>query len=303
MAYRPQNTCPRCGYTWHPRGHNVSLRCPNCGCRDVKVVTIPCGMLLAASGGLVLIGFFAVCCLGLFGVGGGQQRARDDGPGVADNTDHRPRQEQTGDPDVPPRPEPKDPAGTPTLTDQPVPPAQPRPQRVPSSPPPLPEAPSPRTVHPLPPPVGGWSSDWQRIGAVQVRIRAVGVARARLIDSAGRRSDSPHPQLVIWLELQNMSPDRPREYRRWQPVTDGECTLYLPTDSPVGVPRFPGDSRVELPGEFKQALEPGGPPVPEVVVFEVPPDWPEKLTLRLDARRVEERFAYRFEIPRSAWKR
>ena len=34
-TYRPKNECDRCGYTWHPRGKNRSLRCPSCGCRDV----------------------------------------------------------------------------------------------------------------------------------------------------------------------------------------------------------------------------------------------------------------------------
>lgn len=35
MTYRPKNECHRCNYTWHPRGKNRSLKCPNCGCRDI----------------------------------------------------------------------------------------------------------------------------------------------------------------------------------------------------------------------------------------------------------------------------
>ena len=34
-TYRPKNECHRCGYTWHPRGKNRSLRCPSCGGRNV----------------------------------------------------------------------------------------------------------------------------------------------------------------------------------------------------------------------------------------------------------------------------
>lgn len=30
-TYRMQNMCWNCWYTWYPRGHNFSLRCPNCG--------------------------------------------------------------------------------------------------------------------------------------------------------------------------------------------------------------------------------------------------------------------------------
>lgn len=36
---RPQNRCSQCGYTWHPRGKNLSLRCPKCGHKDVKIVS------------------------------------------------------------------------------------------------------------------------------------------------------------------------------------------------------------------------------------------------------------------------
>ena len=30
---RPQNNCANCGYTWFPRGHNLSTKCPNCGAK------------------------------------------------------------------------------------------------------------------------------------------------------------------------------------------------------------------------------------------------------------------------------
>lgn len=34
---RPQNACRRCGYTWYPRGKDVSRSCPGCGSRDVEL--------------------------------------------------------------------------------------------------------------------------------------------------------------------------------------------------------------------------------------------------------------------------
>jgi len=49
---RPQNRCSKCGYTWHPRGKNLSLKCPKCGHKDVKVVS---GTAAAAIG---LLGWF-----------------------------------------------------------------------------------------------------------------------------------------------------------------------------------------------------------------------------------------------------
>ena len=36
---RPINECEDCGYTWHPRGKNVSLHCPNCRSTDISYYT------------------------------------------------------------------------------------------------------------------------------------------------------------------------------------------------------------------------------------------------------------------------
>src|SRR4051812_2960521 len=33
---RPANRCSSCGHTWHPRGHNLSRRCPECGKSSVS---------------------------------------------------------------------------------------------------------------------------------------------------------------------------------------------------------------------------------------------------------------------------
>ena len=31
---RNLNECQSCGYTWYPRGHNISIKCPNCESSD-----------------------------------------------------------------------------------------------------------------------------------------------------------------------------------------------------------------------------------------------------------------------------
>ena len=33
---RPLNECEDCGYTWHPRGKNISLVCPHCRSTDIS---------------------------------------------------------------------------------------------------------------------------------------------------------------------------------------------------------------------------------------------------------------------------
>jgi hypothetical protein len=54
---RPQNYYRFCGYSWYPRGKNVSACCPRCGSREVELVLEGClravGYVLAAP--LVLI--------------------------------------------------------------------------------------------------------------------------------------------------------------------------------------------------------------------------------------------------------
>ena len=33
-----RNICEKCQYTWYPKGHDVSLKCPSCGSSQVKVL-------------------------------------------------------------------------------------------------------------------------------------------------------------------------------------------------------------------------------------------------------------------------
>lgn len=37
---RPQNKCGSCGYTWYPRGGNLSAKCPKCGSSKTKKMGI-----------------------------------------------------------------------------------------------------------------------------------------------------------------------------------------------------------------------------------------------------------------------
>ncbi|MDB5308741.1 MAG: hypothetical protein JWO38_2943 [Gemmataceae bacterium] len=199
-----------------------------------------------------------------------------------------PHESKTPQPSKMPEPEPK--------TGPSAPPAQPPPGVA------ISVAPPPRPVSTFPPPPGVWSSEWQQLGDVQVRVRAARIARAPLVDAAGRRSDSPSTLFLVWLDLQNLSPSRPREYRRWQPVTSGECVLSYPGGTPLGAPRIPDGRKLEYFGEYRQPLPAGGAPVNELLVFPEPAPGTESLTLTLDARRVDESDRFEFRIPAAAWK-
>jgi hypothetical protein len=54
----PRNKCGKCGYTWYPKGHAVSRKCPNCESTDVKIESISCTGLVGIVA-VALIGYYA----------------------------------------------------------------------------------------------------------------------------------------------------------------------------------------------------------------------------------------------------
>jgi hypothetical protein len=58
---RPKNKCKDCGYTWYPRGKNLSRSCPECGSRNTTIALgcrEGCGCLI-----LIVVGFFVLSAL------------------------------------------------------------------------------------------------------------------------------------------------------------------------------------------------------------------------------------------------
>ena len=51
------NRCSTCGYTWYPKGHARSMRCPGCGSGNVTLAPLGCGGCLKGCGWLFIIGF------------------------------------------------------------------------------------------------------------------------------------------------------------------------------------------------------------------------------------------------------
>lgn len=65
-TYRPLNKCDSCGYTWHSRGSNYSLKCPHCGCRDHHEVMDGHGIVQTLQALIVLglVGFIGIGFIG-----------------------------------------------------------------------------------------------------------------------------------------------------------------------------------------------------------------------------------------------
>lgn len=54
-TFRPENECADCGYTWHPRGKNRSLKCPSCNQANVLEVQPANTAHAGVSGALILV--------------------------------------------------------------------------------------------------------------------------------------------------------------------------------------------------------------------------------------------------------
>ena len=300
-TFRPQNKCKRCQYTWHPRGKNLSLRCPNCGSSDVEIVTIPPAVLLGCGGLLIL-----VVIAGLISSGRNReeetntQPTHQDPPRVArqggsfDNAPLKDRANQ-GRADSP-RPTPKVPERSVTLPQLD---SETEPRSTSQV---LPVAPPPRMWLPFPVPTTGYKSEWKQVGRIEARVAGAAVNRVPIIDGNNRLSESSTAVFAVWIEVRTESKVRPVELRRWQDALGESCTLMY--DSGRSIPRAnlgPGASlRTGL--SYRQIVPPDGTPVFEVVAFAVP-DGLRDLRLSLDAERVGETGTLMFPIPATAWKK
>ncbi len=153
---------------------------------------------------------------------------------------------------------------------------------------------------PFPPPAG-WASAWEKAGDVRVRVCGVATTRVPLVDRK-KKVLSPDTYLVVWVEVENLSPKTPHTYRRWQPVQTGECTVRCASGAPLVYAMYPQEAGREWFSEFNQQLSPGGPPVIDSLVFSRPsPDVEGSLTLTLDASRVDGTGRLTFTIPQTVW--
>jgi hypothetical protein len=157
--------------------------------------------------------------------------------------------------------------------------------------------PRPAAGHRVPP--GKWVSAWQASGDVRVRVLNVSVRRVRLVEPKGKPYDS-QPVLAVWVEVENTGKS-PRELRSWFTPLEEFATLRNQRDLPVGRARFGPGVRVEETPEASRPLPPGE-TLAALLLFIAPDESNTELELWLDARRVGEKYGYRFRIPSPAWR-
>lgn len=305
VTMRPLNECKDCKHTWHPRGHNLSRRCPNCGSRAVAISTLPAAGVL----GIVVV------VLVLAAIGSGNRR---ESTSAHENRSETPLKKS--EPKIEPRPDRTRPVATPKAStggktpDSPVSltPLKPVGPTVPLGPatPPLPPVvvhrPPEPEIAPLPRRVAfnrtptSEPGAWVRRGDVQTRVLAVRVFKPTLTNDAGDMFPAPDPACVVWVETQNLTAAR-LSLRRWLNPVNEFATLSVVGGDKVAVAKFGRGARIgdQLEGEHK--LIPGGPSVVDLLAFEHPlTDKP--LLLQLTGSHVGEGGTFNHPIPLEMWK-
>jgi hypothetical protein len=148
----------------------------------------------------------------------------------------------------------------------------------------------------------GYTSPWEKVGPVEVRIAGVAIRHVPIINAEKLAADSPLPVLAIWVDTR-VTGDKTIELRRWQSPSEQSCRLT--TELNEDLPRAPlGPGAILRTGTpSKQVLGPNSHARVELLVFTPPPDGVNSLTLKLDAVHVGEEGNIDITIPASAWKK
>jgi hypothetical protein len=184
----------------------------------------------------------------------------------------------------------KDPTGdTPITTD----PTHNRPPTPKSAPTAQPDTPAAQKGTPDPA-----ITSWSGVGNVYVRVARVARQKVALTDPGGKRSESPAPVLVVWVDVMNESNTKSLDYIRWG--EGGDVTLR---DEAGNGPQLKLYAHAEVEGAVpggRATVPPGRGVITDALCFEVP-GAPAELTLRLAPRIKGDEGAHILKIPASAW--
>lgn len=145
------------------------------------------------------------------------------------------------------------------------------------------------------------------MGAVDIRIAGLAISKAPLIDAHANLSETKTPYLVFVIELKKNSPNKKRILLSWQRYKDNringaDAAVLFVSDDKALAPARVGGAKLNVELAEKQELPDDGTPIRDILLFAVPPEDVNKLTLRLDAGRLNETEDILFELPSSAWK-
>lgn len=163
-------------------------------------------------------------------------------------------------------------------------------------------APEPRPVR-WKIPLLDYTSKWERVGSVEVRVSGLAVGKAQIVDLNDRVTESAAPLLAVVVEVRLADPSKKRTLTSWTHGLAHYGTIFLDggRELPPAVLPPGGKPNVGLP--LKQPLPGNGAAVRDVLLFAVPPAGVRELSLRLDGDRCGEPGDIWFKIPASALKK
>jgi Zn finger protein HypA/HybF involved in hydrogenase expression len=152
-------------------------------------------------------------------------------------------------------------------------------------------------------PLSGFESDWKHVGAVDVRIGGLAIAKANLIDSKNNVTESQTPFLVAIIDVRKNEPKEKRTLESWTYFNTSYAAMFLSNDKALPNGILPPATKLLTKTADKQLLPDDGSHVKDILLFAVPADDAGELNLRLDAERVGEKGDIWFKIPSLAWKK
>jgi hypothetical protein len=151
-------------------------------------------------------------------------------------------------------------------------------------------------------PVTGYTSDWQKVGDVHVRVGGLAITKAHFIDSKANTVESPSPFLVAIVEVRKGDAKKSQTLLSWTYFRTHYAAIFMKDDKELRPGEVPAGSKLQSKLE-KQTIPDDGTPVRDILLFSVPADDAGELNLRLDAERCGEKGDIWFKIPPLAWKK
>jgi hypothetical protein len=152
-------------------------------------------------------------------------------------------------------------------------------------------------------------NEWVQVGDLRVRLTKAAVKKVPLISSFGgsdRKYESKDPELMVWVEIENLSKTKKVLYSRWgasgfdrrSQVEDEHGNKYSlsPYDGSLS-------GRVEGGLEYStKDIRPGDPVLTDIVCVERPIDAATEVRLTLNGLPSSEKETFRFKIRAADWK-
>ncbi len=150
-----------------------------------------------------------------------------------------------------------------------------------------------------------FSTQWETVGAVDVRVAQVTITKYPIFDPDKETStDSRTPALVLVIEARLNDPKKERSLLSWTFGANHYDSIFLEGgNTELAARDLPAGRRLNTGLTYPIPLPKDKSVVRDVVLFEIPPEGTKELQLRLEAERVKENGNFWFKIPAAAWKK